>query len=560
MSPAVDEARETLAKLTSGDIPVIAAREVWLGLLPRLWLLAVILTAELAPVLLLPHPWYQALDFNGPVIVFCAVLILLSRQELMIQRLEPARTDLRYLLPHLVSLTLLATTEFALIRPDLIRPGGLALSTVHGLAFVRDCSLLLIVGTLSAALLSPRNLRRLLRCFRSAWVYAAIITLAIMPCILILQAAWQKPGSRLGYAMQSAAFAGVKGLLSLFYACVVADPATLTLGTARFQIQVGAPCSGVEGLVLMLALTIGWLIFARRELRMQRALLLIPVSLAAMWLLNLVRIATLIAIGDAGHEDVAIRGFHSLAGWLMFNAVALGFLLAANHVRWLRKDDVSSARATAAEADQRNIAAVYLLPFLMVLLASLLARAASGGFDWLYPLRLVVAVVMLWIFRAEYRRLDWRCSWLGPLAGAAVFALWLGLSRRHGGADVLGMQLARLAPWQHIGWIATRALAAVVTVPIVEELAFRGYIARRVMSDDVEAVPFRRLSVLAIAVSAVLFGALHGNMWIAGTIAGVVFALVTKLRGRLGEAVAAHATANLLIAAWVLVRGDYRMW
>jgi CAAX prenyl protease-like protein len=80
------------------------------------------------------------------------------------------------------------------------------------------------------------------------------------------------------------------------------------------------------------------------------------------------------------------------------------------------------------------------------------------------------------------------------------------------------------------------------------------------MSADVEAVPFSRLSVLAIAVSAVVFGVLHGNMWVAGTIAGVVFALVAKLRGRLGEAVAAHATANLLIAAWVLARGDYRMW
>jgi len=42
--------------------------------------------------------------------------------------------------------------------------------------------------------------------------------------------------------------------------------------------------------------------------------------------------------------------------------------------------------------------------------------------------------------------------------------------------------------------------------------------------------------------------------------AGVVFALVAKVRGRLGEAVAAHATAYLLIAVWVLARGDYSLW
>jgi CAAX prenyl protease-like protein len=97
-------------------------------------------------------------------------------------------------------------------------------------------------------------------------------------------------------------------------------------------------------------------------------------------------------------------------------------------------------------------------------------------------------------------------------------------------------------------------------VPVVEELAFRGYVARRLISADVEAVPFGQLSVLAILVSSLAFGALHGQMWIAGTLAGIVFALVAKVRGRLGEAVAAHATANLLIALWVLARGDYRMW
>jgi membrane protease YdiL (CAAX protease family) len=61
-------------------------------------------------------------------------------------------------------------------------------------------------------------------------------------------------------------------------------------------------------------------------------------------------------------------------------------------------------------------------------------------------------------------------------------------------------------------------------------------------------------------VSSVLFGAMHGNMWIAGMIAGFVFAVVAKLRGRIGEAVAAHATANLLIAVWILMSGDFGMW
>jgi exosortase E/protease (VPEID-CTERM system) len=359
--------------------------------------------------------------------------------------------------------------------------------------------------------------------------------------------------------LQTATFSGVKNLLSLFYTGVVADPSTLILGTTKFQVEVAGGCSGIEGLGLTLALTVGWLIFARHELRLRRAALLIPIALTAMWLLNLGRIAVLIALGDSGHAGVAMHGFHSQAGWLIFNAVALGFLLAANRLRWLHKDEFAAARAT--ELVHRNVAAIYLLPFLAVLAASLLGRAMSNNFDWLYPLRLAVAAVALWHYRAEYRRLDWRFGWLGPLAGAVVFTLWLGLARWHGSSmDELGAQLARLAPWQRAGWIVTRAIAAVVTVPLVEELAFRGYLARRVISADVEAIPFAQLSIVSILVSSLAFGALHGRMWIAGSIAGAVFALVAKLRGRLGEAVAAHATANLLIAVWVLARGDFRMW
>ena len=100
----------------------------------------------------------------------------------------------------------------------------------------------------------------------------------------------------------------------------------------------------------------------------------------------------------------------------------------------------------------------------------------------------------------------------------------------------------------------------VVTVPIAEEFAFRGYLARRLMAADVETVRFGQLSSIAILASATLFGLLHGKMWIAGILAGVVFALAAKLRGRLGDAIAAHVTVNLLLVVWGFATGDYSTW
>jgi CAAX prenyl protease-like protein len=147
------------------------------------------------------------------------------------------------------------------------------------------------------------------------------------------------------------------------------------------------------------------------------------------------------------------------------------------------------------------------------------------------------------------------------MAGVAVFAMWFVLARwQHLDGSALAGQLQALAPWQRLGWIAVRAVTAVVVVPIAEELAFRGYLARRLMSADVEDVPLKSLTVVAIVVSSLVFGAMHGHMWLAGAVAGMVFAWVAKKRNRLGEAVAAHATANLLIALWVFCSGDFGMW
>jgi CAAX prenyl protease-like protein len=154
-----------------------------------------------------------------------------------------------------------------------------------------------------------------------------------------------------------------------------------------------------------------------------------------------------------------------------------------------------------------------------------------------------------------------------------VFAFWVAIDHWIGedmtGRDAAGSGviltgvaegLARLSVNQRHVWIALRTLAAVVTVPLAEELAFRGYIARRFMSADVESIPFASLSVFAVVGSSLAFGILHGRMWLAGVMAGLVFAVVAKLRGRLGDAVAAHATANLLLAFWVIARGDYSLW
>jgi membrane protease YdiL (CAAX protease family) len=61
-------------------------------------------------------------------------------------------------------------------------------------------------------------------------------------------------------------------------------------------------------------------------------------------------------------------------------------------------------------------------------------------------------------------------------------------------------------------------------------------------------------------VTAIAFGVLHGALWLPGIAAGVAYGLLLMRTGRMGEAVAAHATSNLLLAIWVLAAGQWQLW
>jgi len=108
-------------------------------------------------------------------------------------------------------------------------------------------------------------------------------------------------------------------------------------------------------------------------------------------------------------------------------------------------------------------------------------------------------------------------------------------------------------------WVVVRVIGAVVTVPLAEELAFRGYLARRLVAREFERVPLGRFSWLAFLGSSLAFGALH-QRFVAGTLAGMLYAVAVYRRGALTDAVVAHAATNALLAFYVLATGSWFLW
>jgi len=325
------------------------------------------------------------------------------------------------------------------------------------------------------------------------------------------------------------------------------DRSQLVLGTSRFAVEIAPSCSGYEGVGLSWVFlgTALWLF--RDRLRFPRAFVLLAIGTVVPWFANVLRLVALVLVGSYVSEDVAAGAFHSYAGAIMFCAIALGIVAIALRWRWLSRD------AAAAEHASSNAVAPWLVPFLVVVVAGMVSRALSSpGWEPLALLRPLAGALALAAYARPLAPLVVRPSWFAVPAGVATAALWLTLEAIAGARTGLHAG-ARPA------WLALRVVAALSVVPIVEELAFRGFLARRLSSREFDTLAPARITLPALVVSALAFGLLHRRP-LAGTLAGVVYALVYRRRGEVADAVVAHATTNAILLAVAAALGRWDLW
>ena len=119
----------------------------------------------------------------------------------------------------------------------------------------------------------------------------------------------------------------------------------------------------------------------------------------------------------------------------------------------------------------------------------------SSGFDRLYAFRVLAMAGVLWYFRKTYAGWRWTWNWGAFALGVVVFAVWMALepSSKSTSEDVLATGLLSMPTGWTVIWLIFRIVGSVVTVPLAEELAFRGYLMRRLIATDFEAVPLGRL-------------------------------------------------------------------
>ena len=486
--------------------------------------------------------WTPILDLAGSVMpailaLFVAVvLVVWSRAREWFAEApaapDPPRRYLPYLAAHVLCFGALFTATRALFRPDLARPGGLVALWLS--------AIVLTVVTWLGAMQSPRVWIAWVRA--RAWMLLASLALGLIAYGIghLAQGLWAP--------LRRVTFAAADAMLGAITSRSYPEPEKLIFGTDVFAVEIAPQCSGYEGVGLTCAFMLAALWLFRDRFRMPRALLLMLPAIVLPWIANVVRLVLLVLVGTYVSPRLAQGGFHSYAGSILFCAVALAIVATGLRTPWLTR--VAETRQTQAGPS----VAPYLVPFIAMTAAGLLSRSLStASQEPLYALRPIAGLVALACYWRSYRAIPWRFEWLATALGLGVGGLWLGLER------VLPHEVPAAVATAGAAWLATRAATAILLVPAVEELAFRGFLARRIASANIDQVDATRLPWHAIALSALAFGLLHHRP-VPATIAGLSYAWIYRRRGSLWDAVIAHATTNAVLVLAAAMTGAWDLW
>lgn len=198
----------------------------------------------------------------------------------------------------------------------------------------------------------------------------------------------------------------------------------------------------------------------------------------------------------------------------------------------------------------------------------------EAGRYWFYLAKTLAGAWLLWLMRPFVAEMRWRLSWEAVAVGVAVFILWIGLADF---AAWLGIKpslvelksapgktwnpFATFGPESAAPWFfaAVRLLGATLVVPPLEEVFFRSFVYRYLVQTDFEKVPLSKFFLRPFLITSVIFGFEHRE-WLAGILCGFAYQALVIRKGRLGDAISAHALTNLLLALWVLWKGAWQFW
>ena len=210
----------------------------------------------------------------------------------------------------------------------------------------------------------------------------------------------------------------------------------------------------------------------------------------------------------------------------------------------------------------------YIAPMAIFMTFTLVGQTWKSLYPWSYLIKTLVVAAALWLSWPRYTRIRWHYWWLGLIVGTIGAFQWVGTQLYleqfqffHSSSDAFDpldyFQGANAMMWTFIG---VRAAGAVLVVPLMEELFWRDFFWRSVVSPDFKRIAIGAWAWMPFLGVAAAFSVAHGNWWLTSFVWGLMIgALLVKTRS-LGACIVAHATTNLLLAAYVVTSRQWFFW
>src|SRR5262249_40204111 len=110
-------------------------------------------------------------------------------------------------------------------------------------------------------------------------------------------------------------------------------------------------------------------------------------------------------------------------------------------------------------------------------------------------------------------------------------------------------------------FIMFRTIGCVVLVPILEELFWRGWLARwLIKAEDFRSAPLGAYTPASFCIGMLLFASEHGPFWDVGLIAGAAYNWLMWRGKSLADCILAHAVTNGCLSIYVLATGQWQYW
>lgn len=351
-------------------------------------------------------------------------------------------------------------------------------------------------------------------------------------------------------------------------------------GNQSYNVIILGDCSGYEGITLVAILLGIFCYLERKSLKLPQALLIFPLAMTMMFLLNVLRLIMLIEIGTFWSSEIAMAGFHPVAGWvnLVFTVVLCALILNKSPF-FSRLLNVKAAKFecippnTQGLIDKKLVARnelgydpdpepqehleCFLMPMIVWIGTGLLTQMVSPEFRWLYPLSVLLVGGLLYRNKEQYAFLRTKLNPVPLIVGALVFVFWITMIPHDPiVSDKFETSLFGVPPLATILWLLFRVIGTTLMVPILEELAFRGFMQPQIQEyvQDKFVLSKTLSFIFSLTITSLAFGLMHSE-WAAGTVAGICYGLLRQWRGKVGDAVIAHGFTNFLLAIYVLIFG-----